>query len=519
MQRTGFTSQFQFTLRTKVLIASACLILTLIGVILYIVVKLEKSADEVVESSKLITESAANQLKIAVIPTVDSILATSLLSDSTQTRLQMKHIDSLFASVTSSALSSFDGMEGGYYFPGIDEFLGYSFPTSPPPKPEFGPPPRSYVIIRQQAIQSIKENKRITHVHQFDPARFPLVTEPIEINGTIVGSVWARVHIERLIPTFSLIDILVGVASLFLAGFATVLLISWNMRKRVEEVRLGLRSLHTDGNFRFTGKQGVFGEITHSINEMIEARAVEQERREKLERDLHQQDKMITLGTLIAGVAHEVKTPLAVIKTRIQMWDRKLRHLENNNENGNVVTPDSMELVIREIDRLSDLVKRLLFFSKPVANKLRATDVNQLLTHTLSLIQTEAEQRKLTIHQQLDETLVQVPLDPQAMEQVFLNIMTNSVEAMHEGGKLSIRAYHIPGEENVIVEIEDTGTGIPPEALNKIFNPFFTTKESGVGLGLSISYEIVHAHKGKIEFPKSDCQGTLCRITLPLHSH
>ncbi len=504
--------------RTKALLTASFLCFLMVGTVMYVVIKMEKSADEIVDKSKLTTENAALQLKNVGFQVIDSLISCAFFEEQTTTRYEMKHIDSLLAKISSNCLISFEGMEGGYYFPQIDEFLGYSFPTSPTPKPAFGPPPRSYVIIKDQCLKSIQTNTDITLLHQFDPATFPLVTVPIAINGKVVGCVWARVHIERLIPTFSLIDVLLYATTIFLIGFAIALIISWNMRKRMEEIRIGLHMLHTDGNFRFKEKRGVFGEITHSINEMIEVRAQEQERREKLENDLYQQDKMVTLGTLIAGVAHEVKTPLAIIKTRIQMWDRKLRQLgDQQSENDNVVTPEAMELVIGEIDRLTDLVKRLLIFSKPVNNKLRSTNLSHLLTHTLNVLQAGTEEKNISTKQEFSDNLPLINIDPQSIEQVLLNVLTNSLEAMEPGGTLTVRAFQETDNKSVIIEIEDTGTGIPPDTLHKIFNPFFTTKEGGVGLGLSISYEIVRAHKGKIEFPKSDHQGTICKIMLPIH--
>lgn len=505
-----------FTLRKKVLLIVSLLSFIVLGLIFYSIVNLERSAEDIVEGSKQITESAIDRLRDAGIPTIDSLVLNPTFMHSSESRLEMKRIDSLLAAISTSALVSFNGMEGGFYFPQIDEFFGYSFPTSPEPKPAYGPPPRSYKIIHNQILKSCREKRRITAIHQFDPAKFPLVTEPIEQNGKVIGAVWTRVHIERLIPQFSLIDILLSAAIILLLGFAVALYITWTMRKRVEELRIGLQLLHTDGTFRYEPKRGVFGEIANSINEMIEARVLEQERRIKLENDLHQKDKMVTLGTLIAGVAHEVKTPLAVIKTRIQMWERKLEQLNSAPEQGKVVTPEAMELVIREIDRLSDLVKRLLVFSKPVANKFRLTDMNELLTRTLFLLQNDSDNHHITIDLKLENNLPLLNIDPQAMEQVFLNIITNSYEAMGTQGTLQIRTSHDRVEGVAIIEIEDSGAGIQEESMSKIFNPFFTTKVNGVGLGLSISNEIVRAHRGSIEFPRSDASGTLCRITLPL---
>ena len=157
-----------------------------------------------------------------------------------------------------------------------------------------------------------------------------------------------------------------------------------------------------------------------------------------MERDLHQQDKMASLGKLISRVAHEVKTPLAVIKTRIQMWQRNLRRHGRTRSNSPVITDDAMELVVREIDRLSDLVRRLLVFSKPVCGTLCPTDVRTVIDRTVRIIQPAARTRHIRIYTALDNDVPPLLLDDQALEQVFLNICMNALDAMPHGGHLRV---------------------------------------------------------------------------------
>jgi signal transduction histidine kinase len=506
----------KFNLRTRALLAATLFALVILGTVLFVVLRLEHSADEIIISSKLVTESAVFQLSNSGKSFIDSLVLAGFFKITNLRKTDEKRVDSILSAITTEQLVSYHGMEGGYYFHQTDVFLGYSFPSSPYPKPAFGPPPRSYSIIREQAKRSIEQQKRITYIHAFDPATFPLVTDPIIINGEIVGCSWARVHIERLIPTLELTDVLLIAAAFSLVGFIILLVGAWNMRKRVEEIRLGLEHLHTDSHHRFPDRHGVFGEITRSINEMIEARVIEQQRREKLEHDLHQKDKMVTLGTLIAGVAHEVKTPLAIIKTRIQMWQKKFELQENNDISSSIISRESMELVISEINRLTDLVKRLLVFSKPVSSKLRPSDINQILKQTIMLIRTEAEIKKIELEINLDPSIPNIYVDSQALEQVFLNLITNSIEAMPNGGILSIRSLISENRKLVQIDIQDNGEGIQSDIIDKIFNPFFTTKEHGVGLGLSISYEIIRAHNGSIEFIHTESMGTYCRVCLPV---
>ncbi|MCX6145519.1 MAG: ATP-binding protein [Ignavibacteriales bacterium] len=499
--------------RTRLVITISSLIVILVGAALYLNWSTEQSRSEVVETHKQMTQRGLQQLTTALAPTLDSLVRSGFFSKRELTRSEEKHVDTLLAKIAGYVLNAFKGMEGGCYVAQFDQFMGYSFPTSPEPKPAYGPPPRSYHIIRHQVLLSIAQKSPIVEVHTFDPATFPLVTEPLVVRGQVLGGVWARIHIERLMPTVSLVSVLLGTAFILLLGLIGALVAVWRFRTHVEQLRLGLQTLHNDSAFRFVDISGVFGYIEHSINEMVDARALEQHRRAELEAEVHQQDKLASLGKLVARVAHEVKTPLAIVKTRIQMWERKFR--KTGNADG-VVSRDSMDLVLQEIDRLSDLVKRLLVFSKPIVNKRTIVDVNDLLRHIVALVQGEIDERNISLGTTFEKQLPTLSLDIRAMEQVFLNIVTNALEAMADGGELEMTTRYFKETNEVSVSIQDSGKGIPDEIRTKVFDPFFTTKEQGTGLGLSIAYEIVHAHHGKITFSEAGAERTTCTITLPV---
>jgi two-component system sensor histidine kinase HydH len=502
-------------LRTRLVIAIAFVIVVLVGAALYLSWSTEQSRSEVVETHKLMTQRGLQSLTAALAPILDSLTQSGFFDKQELTRSEERHVDTLLARTNAQVLSLFRGMEGGCYVAQLDQFMGYSFPTSPEPKPAYGPPPRSYHIIRNQVLLSIVQQTPIVEVHTFDPATFPLVTEPLIVRGRAVGGVWARIHIERLMPTVSLVTVLLGTAFVFLLGLIAALIAVWRFRTRVEQLRLGLQTLHSDSAFRFTDRSGVFGYIEHSINEMVEARTLDQQRRAELEAEVHQQDKLASLGKLVARVAHEVKTPLAIVKTRIQMWERKFRKIGHKNP---VVSRESMNMVLQEIDRLSDLVRRLLVFSRPIIHERKPGDVNNLLQHVVALLQTELVDRNIRLTVSFEEHLPRPSIDVKAMEQVFLNIATNALEAMPDGGSLGIVTQYSDETGEIVVSIRDSGKGIPEEIRGRIFDPFFTTKEHGSGLGLSISYEIVRAHRGKISFNEPGGEQTTCTITLPVGS-
>ena len=501
------------SLRTRLITAIASVIIVLVGAALYLSWSTEQSRSEVVETHKQMTQRGLQRLIAALAPTLDSLTQTGFFSKKELTRSEERLVDTLLARIAARELSQFRGMEGGCYFAQLDQFMGYSFPTSPEPRPAYGPPPRSYHIIRNQVLLSIVQKAPIVEVHTFDPATFPLVTEPLIVRGQVLGGVWARIHIERLMPTVSLVNVLLGTAFIFLLGLVAALIAVWRFRAHVEQLRLGIQTLHSNNGFRFTNTSGVFGYIEHSINEMVEARSLDQQRSAELEAEVHQQDKLASLGKLVARVAHEVKTPLAIVKTRIQMWERNFRKIGHKNP---VVSRESMDLVLQEIDRLSDLVRRLLMFSKPIIHERKPSDVNYLLQHVVALVQTEIVERKIALRVSFEEHLPRPLVDEKAMEQVFLNILTNALEAMPDGGSLGVVTEYFEKSGEIGVSIRDSGKGIPEDIRGKIFDPFFTTKEHGSGLGLSISYEIIHAHRGRISFSEPGAEQTTCLVTLPI---
>lgn len=467
---------------------------------------------DIIEGKKVLTEVVVEKLDKAAESIIDSLYRNNYLTNDSLPKQKTDFLDRRLSQITQYELVHIPGIEGGFYFYQLNEFYGYAFPTSPPPKPAFGPPPRSYNIIKDQVISSIEHDSIIVNLHSFDPAVFPLATKPIHINSKIIGGVWARIHIERELPAIKLNQI-IQIAGLFsLAGFIVAAFIAIRLRKRMEVVRNGLTKLKSDTNFRFEKMPGIFGLVGASINTLVSQMNEIYNQKQFLERELYQHDKLATLGKLIAGVAHEVKTPLAIIKTRIQIWQHELKK-QSTDSKCEVITDESMMLVVKEIDRLSKLVKRLLVFSKPVSNNFELVNIIKVLNQTISLIKIEYS-KDIKIETLFADNIPLIRCDQNAMEQVFINILTNSIEALNSKGEIQIIATQDARNASVTIEFVDNGTGISDDIKNNIFDPFFTTKPNGVGLGLSIAYEVIKAHKGKIYFTNVEPSGTSCKVEL-----
>ncbi len=232
-----------------------------------------------------------------------------------------------------------------------------------------------------------------------------------------------------------------------------------------------------------------------------------------LEHQIRRSDQLAALGELSAGLAHEIKNPLTSIRGFTQLLPLKIDNPEFREKYINLMT--------KEVDRLNGIVERLLSFARPQATGRELCDLNEVVKSTLSLMNYQIN--KSNVH--VTSRLMDMPLvmgDSRSLEQVFINLILNAIQAMPDGGKLMIRSNMIIRKtiENIYVEyamitLEDSGIGIPDENIRKLFNPFFTTKDTGTGLGLSITHRIIQEHNGLLEVESKIGKGTKFAISIP----
>jgi two-component system NtrC family sensor kinase len=228
----------------------------------------------------------------------------------------------------------------------------------------------------------------------------------------------------------------------------------------------------------------------------------------RLEDQMIQTEKLTSLGLLAAGVAHEVNTPLAVISNYIQMLAKQIPADDPRQK--------TIERIVKQTFRASEIVNNLLNFSRTGAAELIEVDMNHVLEETLTLVQHPFRTAQVSVIKNYTEKLPSVLGSTTRLQQVFLNLFMNARDAMPSGGMLEVRTGARNG--SVEVEVTDTGSGIPPEHLNRIFDPFFTTKASGrgTGLGLSVSYGIIKEHAGKVDVRSTPGKGTSFRLEFPV---
>jgi len=237
------------------------------------------------------------------------------------------------------------------------------------------------------------------------------------------------------------------------------------------------------------------------------------DREKQIEDRLRHAERLAALGRLVAGVAHEVRNPLATIRLRVQMAQREVR---------NARVDESCAIALEEIERLNGMVNRLLNFARPVRFQPEPTDLKQLTEQRLNRFVETAQKNGIHFVTSFPEDGTSLPIDQSKMAQVFDNVIQNAIEAMTESGgtlwvSVTSTVKSVSGIDKVRVEFRDSGNGISSNTISRIFDPFFTTKPSGTGLGLSICHEFVRAHGGEIQVESAEGDGTSVRIILPVH--
>lgn len=225
-----------------------------------------------------------------------------------------------------------------------------------------------------------------------------------------------------------------------------------------------------------------------------------------LEKELRRSERLAALGKMAAGVAHELRNPLSSIKGLAVLLQSQLSATGCGVENA--------EILVKEVDRLNRSIGELLDYARPGQLKKEPTRIGDIIQKTVSLVQVDAESYKISVTVRLAEDLPEVCVDPDKLKQVLLNLLLNAIQAMPDGGILTVKAEW--EGRMIVVDIHDNGMGITPENLQRVFDPYFTTKSTGTGLGLALSAKIVEEHGGSIKISSVPNEYTEVRLTLPI---
>jgi len=326
---------------------------------------------------------------------------------------------------------------------------------------------------------------------------------------------WGYIHINMLLDDFSkllrsnYLKRFLATLLVFGIGIGIALFLSDRYTHPIQQVVYAAKKV-ASGDFSETlpsDRRDEIGNLMRSFNEMVERLRVNRELEERLRRAEH----LSTIGQLASGIAHEIRNPLNMINLSIDHMKEKFLPEEPTKREGFI---EMISRIKDEIHRLNRLTGNFLAYGKPIKLNRIETEIEALIDETVSLVEKMAEEQRVNIHRDYTDRLPRVNIDREQMKECLMNILLNSLQAMPEGGEIDIRARAL-NSRFIEVAISDTGIGIPEENMDKIFEPYFTTKRLGIGLGLALTKRIVEEHSGRIEV-ESGKGGTSVKVFLPV---
>lgn len=414
-------------------------------------------------------------------------------------------------------LQNVEGTGGGFYSSSADSLLGSFFPEAERilDSTEPGDEAVTRAAILDVARSAASTRSPAEKVLLNAPGIVLIEAVPLRDGYNVVGSAWS---LKRLpdVPganRFRAYLITAGLGATALASVLLTLLVINSLQGGVRKIETSLKSL--EGNLtteiETADEPQEIQHIVQAINRLGAALRAKIEREKQIESQLRHSERLASLGRLVAGVAHEVRNPLATIRLRVQMCGR---------ESANPRVKESCSVALLEIERLNGMVNRLLSFARPVQLHLETLDLRSLVQERIESFRDLASRYHVAIVTDFAGHSSPLSVDRSRMTQVFDNIIQNAIESMADkGGTLSISmaSHKVQGDHGggISVEFRDTGKGMSPSILSHAFDPFFTTKTSGTGLGLSICHELVRAHGGDIHVESQQDYGTSVWVTLP----
>ena len=369
------------------------------------------------------------------------------------------------------------------------------------------------IILRNRGYQVLTAQDAITGLEIAEAHRPKLVLLDYMMPG--MDGLTALREIKRRFPdTYVIMFTGKGneeiAVELMKAGASDYLLKPFNnqdLAERIENV-LHIREIEMNNRELLREREHLLAEI-EAWNHELEARV--QEKTEALQRaqsEIVQSEKLATLGYLSAGMAHEIRNPLNSINLFVQLIKSGPEEAEKQ---------DYIDKIVKEIDRIDNILRKLLDASKRPRYEIRDVRIDQVIDGILDVFRPQIEVKRVTVERHYHRVPPAIPADASEIEQIFTNLFLNSLHEIPENGILGVELDH--DDREITIRVSDNGPGIPEANIPNIFDPFFTTKSSGTGMGLAVVLRIVKTYKGKIEVEKTGENGTTFRISLPLGSY
>jgi len=384
--------------------------------------------------------------------------------------------------ITQIVLRSYPGVEGGFYANG--DFLGYAFPTHDTGQAKTDVPSAERGLIVSINQQSLRAKHFAEQVIRGKTDLLVLAAEPTQ-DGTVV---WAMKRLAgRGAPGTGRRELLLAILVLAaLVSIAGTLATGLALARGITQIKRGLSQLEQAFEFQLPERSDELGGISRAINRMASTRR-------KLEAELRREDRLRALGRLSAGLAHEIRNPLNSIRLTVQLLERRA--------DTQSIRREDLKTVRAEVDRLSVLLNELLDLQRSRQPQPKLQPVLPVVEHCIDLVSGQAEMQDATIHFETPNREVRASFDSQQLTQTVVNLLLNALEASPPGATVFVEVGHENGMARV--EVRDEGNGLNAEQREHLFEPFYTTKPNGTGLGLAVSRELMRSQGGDVRLMPS----------------
>jgi signal transduction histidine kinase len=393
--------------------------------------------------------------------------------------------------VSQVTLRSYPGVEGGFYAGG--RILGYSYPTHGSGNPKIDVPEAERPEIEGtiQAAEKSGKDERLLR-----GSRDIVVIDAVSQGDHVA---WTMKRLSGITDAgetrrnLLLISLVIAALASVIGTLATVI----GLRRGIAEIQSGLARLETDFSFDLPVSGGELGSISRSVNRVAGTRR-------NLEAALRRADRLGAIGRMAANIAHEIRNPLNGIRLTMQMLKQKLGE--------NEIRATDLDLVIGEVDRLDALLGDLLAFREARKSRIEDQKLLPIIERCVELMEPQARERNVAISIQADDATAHAAVDAKHLTQVLTNLILNALAAVPERGTIDLRL--VRNGNGLSIDVHDTGPGVAPETREHLFEPFYTTRNEGSGLGLAVSRELVNGMGGTLEY-RDGATGATFAIQLP----
>ena len=363
------------------------------------------------------------------------------------------------------------------------------------------------IIKSSETLIDIDDNAEILDISK------PVILNREKLGGIRLGFDLKPIFSEMRKLTLRAIAISAGI---FVVGLMVIFVITMRFIRPIEQLTLAAKRIE-EGDLQYRVgivRDDEIGTLALGFDQMAE-RLVQRERELKQSQDtLRRADRLSSLGLLTAGLAHEIRNPLVAIRTFTQLLPERYDDPE--------FREGFQGLALKEVDRICGLITDLLTFARPSKPNVAPENVNDVVDNIARILETQAKEKGVEISRQFGVDLPKAWIDREQMKQVFMNLILNAIQAMTGAGTVTLLSRTVerngvqPAGEFVQVEVRDNGIGIPEENLQHIFDPFFTSKDEGSGLGLAVSHQIVQEHGGFVTVESTVGKGTSFFVHVPV---